>query len=313
MSLVALSIRLADAGDAASIAALHAESWRRHYRGAYADRYLDGDLDTERLRVWTDRCNQPDGTITLVAERQGQLLGFVHVRLDEDPTWGALVDNLHVTSARHRTGIGTRLLDSAARMVEEQRPGSGIYLWVLEQNTAAQAFYLARGGSPRGREPCSPPGGDARDLVGTPAKWRIAWEGEAGWDNRSMPTAEQQDALVEQVRRAIASRDVDAFAGLLSEDVRWGSDDHPRRCRSRSDVRAMLARGLAEGAEARMADLSVGANGILCALTLSWPTPDVHPGDRRLFHVYLVRDGQIVEIRRYDDAASAREAAGVEG
>lgn len=175
MSLVGLSIRLADVGDAASIAALHAESWRRHYRGAYADRYLDSDLYTDRLNVWTDRLGQPQDTITLVAEAQGQLLGFVHVRLNEDPVWGNLVDNLHVTSPQHRRGIGTHLLGRAARMVDERRPGSGIYLWVLEQNAAAQAFYLARGGAPRGREPCSPPGGDVRNLVGTPIKWRIAW------------------------------------------------------------------------------------------------------------------------------------------
>jgi len=37
----------------------------------------------------------------------------------------------------------------------------------------------------------------------------------------------------------------------------------------------------------------------------------VRPRDHVLFHVYLVRDGRIAEIRRYDDRPSAAEAAGV--
>lgn len=170
-----VSIRLAEPVDAASIAQLHADSWRRHYRGAYLDRYLDGDLDGERLKVWTSRLTRVEDTITLLAEGEGPALGFVHVRLDDDPTWGALVDNLQVNSTEQRTGIGKRLLDAAARMVIRQRPNSGIYLWVLEQNTAAQAFYLARSGSVHGRELASPPGGDPRNLRGSPAKLRVVW------------------------------------------------------------------------------------------------------------------------------------------
>jgi hypothetical protein len=38
----------ANSCDADSIAALHADSWRRHYRGAYLDSYLDGDAVSER-------------------------------------------------------------------------------------------------------------------------------------------------------------------------------------------------------------------------------------------------------------------------
>jgi ribosomal protein S18 acetylase RimI-like enzyme len=173
--MTGVSIRLADTADARSIALLHADSWRRHYRGAYSDFYLDGDLESERLAVWTDRLNQPEGTITLLAEMKRRPLGFIHLRLDEEPVWGQLVDNLHVISAQQRTGIGTRLLDDAARRVVAHRPNSGMYLWVLEQNTAAQAFYRARGGAVRGREALSPPGGDRRNLQGSPAKLRIAW------------------------------------------------------------------------------------------------------------------------------------------
>lgn len=54
---------------------------------------------------------------TLVAEEDGELAGFVHVRLDTDPVFGALIDNLHVVDRLRGTGIGTRLLAEAGRML----------------------------------------------------------------------------------------------------------------------------------------------------------------------------------------------------
>jgi hypothetical protein len=46
--------------DADSIAALHADSWRRHHRGAYLDSYLDGDVVVDRQAVWRSRLTQPE-------------------------------------------------------------------------------------------------------------------------------------------------------------------------------------------------------------------------------------------------------------
>lgn len=175
-----LSVRRAVLSDAAAIGVLHAESWRRHYRGAYSDAYLDGELDTDRLLVWTKRLTHGgDDTFTLIAKHENKTAGFIHVDLDGDPTWGALVDNLHVGHELQGAGIGTQLLKVAARMVIAGRPGSGLYLWVQEQNTRAQAFYLSRGGTPMGREAVSPPRGDPGNLAGSPQKIRIVWSESA--------------------------------------------------------------------------------------------------------------------------------------
>jgi hypothetical protein len=38
-----------------------------------------------------------------------QLVGFVHVVFDDDPRWGALIDNLHVRYAQARTGVTPEL------------------------------------------------------------------------------------------------------------------------------------------------------------------------------------------------------------
>ena len=72
--------------------------------------------------------------------------------MHEDEQWGALLDNLHVAHAAQRRGIGAELLSRTAATVIERAPGSGLYLWVLEQNTRAQAFYDAMGGTCVGRE-----------------------------------------------------------------------------------------------------------------------------------------------------------------
>jgi len=171
-----LRFRRADPLDAERIASLHAESWRRHYRGAYSDSFLDGDVARDRLAVWSGRLRDPRAdSATIVAEDDGALVGFAHTALDDDGTWGALLDNLHVVSTHQRGGIGARLVEVTAGVVHDQRPGSGLYLWVLEQNRAAQAFYAAIGGQCVGDGAVEPPGGDASRLAGSPRKLRFAW------------------------------------------------------------------------------------------------------------------------------------------
>jgi GNAT superfamily N-acetyltransferase len=122
----ALRFRAARPGAARAVAALHAASWQRHYRGAFSDAFLD-----------------------------------------QDATWGAFLDNLHVTSGLKRQGIGTRLLALTGQAVLDRSPSSGLYLWVLEQNRDARAFYTARGGTCVERGPVAsqaetPPGSTAR-------------------------------------------------------------------------------------------------------------------------------------------------------
>lgn len=153
--------REATSHDVDAIAALHTESWRRNYRGAYLDAFLDGDVLPDRLAVWSERLSHPRSDhYTVIAEREGVVLGFAHTILDRDPTWGALLENLHVTHDLKREGIGTRLTEESARAVIRRRPSTGPYLTVLEQNTAAQAFYDARGGIVVGRNIAGPfPGG----------------------------------------------------------------------------------------------------------------------------------------------------------
>lgn len=177
--MTSLRLRTAGPDDAEGIASLHADSWRRHYRGAYSDAFLDGDVAADRRAVWSRRLADREArSATVVAEDGGEggdLVGFVHVAFDADDKWGSLIDNLHVRHARRRDGIGTALITHAARAVTDGADGDAVHLWVLEQNTQAQAFYRAFGGICVERVPVSPPGGVPERLNGNPTKLRFAW------------------------------------------------------------------------------------------------------------------------------------------
>jgi ribosomal protein S18 acetylase RimI-like enzyme len=164
--------RQASIHDVEAIAALHTESWQRHYRGAYLDSFLDGDVLTNRLAVWHARLMAPSAShFTIGAFQSDTMVGFTHMILDEDPHWGALLDNLHVTYRLKRHGIGKRLLTEAAGELIQRRPADRrFYLWVLAQNTAAQAFYTACAGTGVESALCGPFPGGGRALG-----HRIAW------------------------------------------------------------------------------------------------------------------------------------------
>jgi GNAT superfamily N-acetyltransferase len=171
-----LRFRAACPGDAPAIAGLHAGSWQRHYRGAYSDAFLDNDAAGYLLPLWTERLAIPDPKArTFLAERDGVVVGLAHTLLGQDATWGAFTDNLHVLHGLKRQGIGTRLLALTGQAVLNWSPSSGLYLWVLEQNSDARAFYAARGGACAERGEVPPPGGDASRLNGTPMGLRYAW------------------------------------------------------------------------------------------------------------------------------------------
>lgn len=176
----ALDLRPAQLLDAEDIARLHADSWQRHYRGVYADSYLDGDVVADRLEVWSLRLHPAAAdpklnTLTTRADDDDGLVGFVHVVFDDDATWGSLVDNLHVAYEKKRRGIGRVLLTHAAQAVADRARSPRMYLWVQQRNVAAQAFYRALGGEHVETAMVGLPGGIPGRLDGSPKKMRFAW------------------------------------------------------------------------------------------------------------------------------------------
>jgi ribosomal protein S18 acetylase RimI-like enzyme len=166
----AVEYRGATADDIGPIASLHADSWRRNYRGSFSDAFLDGDVFADRLAEWSERLTAPHPDHHTVVAVDGEVVGLVHTVLWHDPAWGALLDNLHVAHGLQRGGVGTGLMARSAAAVLARRPVTGLYLWVLEANTAAQAFYAARGGTCEGSEWSEAPGGGA--VLGLRYVWR---------------------------------------------------------------------------------------------------------------------------------------------
>ena len=144
-----MNIRNAEHSDADAIALIHAESWRSSYRGILSDEFLDGAVWDERRSFWQKRMRE-SGTekrLILLACEENEVLAFLCLYLDADPRWGALLDNLHIHPNRKGYGHGSALMAHAAKWVRRERPQSGLYLWVYEQNHQAREFYEKLGGT----------------------------------------------------------------------------------------------------------------------------------------------------------------------
>jgi chorismate mutase/GNAT superfamily N-acetyltransferase len=119
-----LVLRPADPRDAAAVAMVHLEARATATMppAVHADdevrAWLSGRLATDE--VW-------------LAERGGRVAGYL--RLTE-----AWLDDLYVTPAHARQGVGSALLDLA----KSRRP-DGFCLWVFEMNAPARAFYARHG------------------------------------------------------------------------------------------------------------------------------------------------------------------------
>jgi GNAT superfamily N-acetyltransferase len=167
-----IAFRSADASDSAAIAALHAASWRHAYRGILPDSYLDGAIGAERLEMWARRLSSSGShrRLVLMAEGPRGLAGFVCVLLDEEPEWGACLDNLHVRPDIHGQGLGRRLFAEAARWLMSVEPDWPLHLWVFETNQTARGFYDRFAGEVVTRRIKRMPGG--ADIASLRYLWR---------------------------------------------------------------------------------------------------------------------------------------------
>ncbi len=138
-------VRPAIPADADAIADLHARSWRATYRGIFSDAFLDGPVFAERRALWAERLSTWDTrrNVALLAQDADRLVGFASVMLDQEPEFGARLDNLHVDPAAKGHGIGRLLMRHAARWVLDDNKAPMLHLMVFEDNVAARGFYDA--------------------------------------------------------------------------------------------------------------------------------------------------------------------------
>ena len=120
--------------------------------------------------------------------------------------------------------------------------------------------------------------------------------------------------IVERVRSALESTDLDAGSGLLDPGVRWGaSDDHNPSCQSRQQVLASYWRGRDAGVRAYVTETVVYADRILVGLAVTGrPGAEVAASQANRWQVLTVGAGGVVDIRGFDirDEVVARAEMG---
>jgi GNAT superfamily N-acetyltransferase len=141
-----IGLRNAAASDAALLARLHTESWRSAYADILDPHYLEHEMEGERRAHWQTHLAavlSGQGQI-YIAEREGEVLGFVCALRERDLDWGGYIDNLHVRPHLKGGGIGKVLLDAALGWLHSIGQAHA-YLWVYEANLPARGFYEREG------------------------------------------------------------------------------------------------------------------------------------------------------------------------
>ncbi|MCU1601768.1 MAG: acetyltransferase [Frankiales bacterium] len=126
-----MHVRTATSEDALAVETVRTRGWQAAYRGIVSDGYLDAMVvDSERRAGLIGQ----DGVTTLVAE-EDEVLGMA-VYGPSRHGEGTELYALYVDPAHWRAGVGTALLAACNGLTE---------LWVLQDNTGAQAFYEQHG------------------------------------------------------------------------------------------------------------------------------------------------------------------------
>jgi ribosomal protein S18 acetylase RimI-like enzyme len=140
-------LREATFSDYTAIAQLHADSWKKTYRGILSEEFLENEVDADRLNSWYIRLKDPpENQRTVIAFMNNTMVGFCCAFLNDDPAFGTLIDNLHVSSTAQKSGIGRTLLTDLAQYICEKCGDRRMYLWVYPSNTNARIFYERLGG-----------------------------------------------------------------------------------------------------------------------------------------------------------------------
>lgn len=143
-----LSFRDAAAEDAKLISYINATSWRETYRGILPDdflRRLPNDYWVPSVRTWL-ASGQLYGVIALEDNRPVGCCIYGHSRDTQRSNWGEIV-SLYVLPDCMRRGVGGALLRRALQLLQEDGYSS-CYLWAIEGNRIADAFYRKHGFTP---------------------------------------------------------------------------------------------------------------------------------------------------------------------
>ena len=133
-------IRPATADEAEAVALVHLETWRVAYEHVFPREALE-DFSGERVarRAELHRRAPP-----IVAEVEGQIVGFVSVGAATDADADGELYAIYVLPAHWGTGVGRELMQAGEERLRALGHREAV-LWVLEDNPRARRFYEAAG------------------------------------------------------------------------------------------------------------------------------------------------------------------------
>lgn len=134
-------IRPVTADDAPRLGALHMACWREAYGELLSAAFFDRATPASSAERWARTIAHLTDTQRLVAGvRNDEFIGFAMSgpARGEDPPRELELYAVYIRASEYATGLGQRLLDA----VIADRPA---YLWVLERNPRAKAFYERNG------------------------------------------------------------------------------------------------------------------------------------------------------------------------
>ncbi len=151
-------IRQAEVADGPRIAQIHIAAWKAAYEGLLPDDYLsglDGELE-QRAAQWEDwLSSHSERRLILVAEEEGELVGFVHAGPAGDKDIAgkesAEVYALYLDPGYSGRGWGSRLMSAIHAQLQSAGFVDGA-LWVMTDNQSAREFYEHLGWGTDGSE-----------------------------------------------------------------------------------------------------------------------------------------------------------------
>lgn len=132
-------VRPAVSGDARGIAVVHVRAWQEAYASQLPAEFLAGlDVD-QRVPRWVSII-EDDVTDVFVAEADGAIVGWAtsSIGRDKDRPVERELAGIYVLESVYGMGAGQSLLASAIT----DKPA---YLWILDENPRAEAFYRRNG------------------------------------------------------------------------------------------------------------------------------------------------------------------------
>lgn len=127
--------------DAEGVARVHVETWQAAYAHTLPPEQLEAlsvEKAVERSRRWPP---------TFVAERDGEIIGFVSVGASRDPGTDGELFAIYVHPRAWNTAAGRALIEAGEEELCRLGHQDAI-LWVLDDNPRARRFYELAGWSP---------------------------------------------------------------------------------------------------------------------------------------------------------------------